>query len=593
MRRLCACGVLALTALLAPGVRAQEGAEIPQPLLAAMHGSDPVARWDAIAALARQGSAAVPGLVAALASPRERVRQAAAIALGRIGPAAKPAEAALLAALQDKDGDVREMAAQALGRTGADPATAVPALASRLWLPQPYVCGRVAETLAGLGADAVPELVRALAGADVEARRCASIALGRLGGKAREAVPALVGALRESDGNARWNAAIALGEIGEGAREAAPALLEVLSDRDEDVRWGAEWAIERVDPGALARAAEWEAVTAAVERLVPALMTELHVPGVSVALVRKGELAWSRSFGVVDAGRSERVTAETMFEACSMSKTVLATLAMKLVEQGRLDLDRPLCAYLDEQAVPAQPERCRITARMALSHTTGLPNWRPGGEERLGPLPVRFEPGSRFAYSGEGIYLLQRAVERIADEPLEVHAHRTLFAPMGLRRTSFVRAPGLERFLASGHGEDGGSKGTTRYLHANAAYSLYVSADDFARLISELLRPGREVPWSLSRGSVEAMLGRQVALDTRDPIERPGRARGLRAFWGLGWGVNATAEGDIAYHSGANSSGFRCYSQLSPSRGTGIVIMTNGMGGGELWTRVVAAIGHL
>ncbi|MFZ4514304.1 MAG: hypothetical protein ACOYNX_11800, partial [Geothrix sp.] len=64
-------------------------------------------------------------------------------------------------------------------------------------------------------------------------------------------------------------------------------------------------------------------------------------------------------------------------------------------------------------------------------------------------------------------------------------------------------------------------------------------------------------------------------------------------FWGLGWSLNATEQGDIAHHSGSNSTGFRCFSQFSPSRGTGLVILTNSTQGGELWTRVVASIGDL
>jgi CubicO group peptidase (beta-lactamase class C family) len=89
------------------------------------------------------------------------------------------------------------------------------------------------------------------------------------------------------------------------------------------------------------------------------------------------------------------------------------------------------------------------------------------------------------------------------------------------------------------------------------------------------------------------MLRHQVRAEARDPIERPGRARGREVFWGLGWGLNTTAEGDVVYHSGANRTGFRSYCQFSPERGTGIVILTNGLGGGELWTRLIAAVGDL
>ena len=64
-------------------------------------------------------------------------------------------------------------------------------------------------------------------------------------------------------------------------------------------------------------------------------------------------------------------------------------------------------------------------------------------------------------------------------------------------------------------------------------------------------------------------------------------------FWGLGWSLNATGQGDIAHHGGSNRTGFRCFSQFSPTRGSGLVILTNGSQGGDLWTRVVASIGDL
>ncbi len=266
---------------------------------------------------------------------------------------------------------------------------------------------------------------------------------------------------------------------------------------------------------------------------------------------------------------------------------------MKLVEQGKLDLDRPLAEILPEDDPPDQPEKRLITARMVLSHTTGLPNWRKGDEERGGPLPVKSRPGSRFGYSGEGMFYLQRVVEHITGEPLDVYARRTLSTPLGLRHMSYVWTPEIDPALASGHDESGKFRMKTKYVHPNAAYSLYTSALDYAAILLEMMKADRSAACSLSRASVEAMLGHQVALDARDPIERPASARGVAVFWGLGWSINATPAGDIVHHSGSNRSGFRCFSQFSPGKGSGIVIMTNGTNGGDLWTRLISEVGDL
>ena len=132
---------------------------------------------------------------------------------------------------------------------------------------------------------------------------------------------------------------------------------------------------------------------------------------------------------------------------------------------------------------------------------------------------------------------------------------------------------------------------TSKYLHPNAAYSLYTTAGDYARLLVEVLEAEQGRSTLLSQQDAREMLRHQVSVSSRDPIERPGAAQGRAVRWGLGWSLNETAQGDIAHHSGANQTGFRCFSQFSPSRGTGIVILTNGLGGGELWTRVIAAFG--
>jgi len=147
--------------------------------------------------------------------------------------------------------------------------------------------------------------------------------------------------------------------------------------------------------------------------------------------------------------------------------------------------------------------------------------------------------------------------------------------------------------LAAGHDTDGAFLQKTKYSHANTAYTLYTTAEEYALFLNEIMRTDRSAAHSLSRPSIEAMLSHHVRVDVREPIERPGKAKGLEVWWGLGWSINTTGEGDIVHHSGANRSGFRCFSQFSPSRGSGIVIMTNGLGGGDLWTRLICAVGDL
>jgi len=475
----------------------------------------------------------------------------------------------------------------------------VAALIHTLADADPYRRGAAAVALGDIGVAAVPALTQSLADARPEVRLSAAITLGRIGPPARPALPALLRALADPSARLRQAAAVAVGELGAApvgdtlAAAVPAALTDLLSDADEAVRHAATQALQQAAPGARAQPPTLEALLATLDRLVPALMAELHVPGVAVALIHKRQPSASRAYGVRSEVSREPVDAYTVFEAASMSKPVLALLAMQLVDQQRLALDRPLLDYGAERLVPDLADKRLVTARMALSHTSGYPNWRPGGEEVEGPLPLLFKPGARFAYSGEGIFYLQRRMEHITGLPLDPMAAQMLFGPLGLAHTGFGWTPALGRQQASGHKDDGTLLTTSKYLHPNAAYSLYTTAGDYARLLAELMRAEQGASTLLSQQAAREMLRPQVPVGSREPIQRPGAALGLAVSWGLGWSLNHTAAGDIAHHSGANSTGFRSFSQFSPTRGSGIVILTNGTQGDALWTRLMAAIGDL
>jgi CubicO group peptidase (beta-lactamase class C family) len=344
----------------------------------------------------------------------------------------------------------------------------------------------------------------------------------------------------------------------------------------------------------------WISARDTLQSLLPALLQQLKVPGVAVVLVQDGRTVWSAEYGLREQGDPQSsVSADTVFEAASMSKPVFAYLVMQQVQAGRLDLDIPLDRYL--QAPPEQFEaptgwQERITARMLLDHTAGLPNWRASGDEHRGSLAMLSEPGQTFHYSGEGYFYLQRVLEQLSGEPLEALAAHSLFEPLGMAHTSFVMTPALAALRARGHDEAGRPLPYSSYPQANAAYSLQTTASDYARFIAELLKPERSAAHLLNAALLQEMLSHQVRATGREPIVRPGAARSDPAqpvFWGLGWGINTSSQGDIVYHSGSNSSGFRCYSQFSPSRRSALVLMSNGLAGNLLWQRVAAAIGDL
>lgn len=485
----------------------------------------------------------------------------------------------------------RREAIAVLGAAGVRSAAAVQGLITVLRDENQYLVGDAAAALAQCGKNSVAALSSALKDTSEQVRWGASVALSKMGPAAAGAVPSILRALDSNSNRVRWCLLITLGEIGPSARPFYNTIQPLLYHDDADIRWGAVYALRHIDRERFDAPRSMESVTAVFEERLPALMKELNIPGVSVALIRNGAVAWTKGYGIKDVRTGEPVTNRTMFEACSMTKPLFAYIVMKLVEEKRLDLDRPLAGYLNERFISLKDEKNTITARMVLTHTSGLPNWRNGYEENDGPLPMYFTPGSRFNYSGEGIFYLQRVVEKITGEPLDRYARKTFFAPLGMERIDFGWSAEQDTFISAGHDASGNYKLKTRYEHPNAAYSLYTSAEEYASFLCRILRPDDSRPELLSKESVAEMIHRQVTVSVREPMDRPGAATGIAVHWGLGWGINETLTGDIIYHSGANQSGFRCYAQFHRVGGTGIVIMTNGINGSELWQRLIRRIG--
>ncbi|NWF88773.1 MAG: serine hydrolase, partial [Ignavibacteriaceae bacterium] len=283
-----------------------------------------------------------------------------------------------------------------------------------------WINGEAINKLAEIGEPAIDELLISLQDKNENVRWCSAIALEKISPLGKQSIPFLIKALKYDNANVRWCSALALGKYKSDANLAIPDLQKLLYDEDYDVRWAAYISLSKIDKNSLNISYEISDVIKKLEYLTPQLMNELSVPGVSISIIQKNKIAFSKSFGVADANTEIQVDDKTMFEACSMSKPVFAYIVLQLVQEGKLDLDKPLYNYMPEKFVSEDEDYPKqITARMILTHTSGLPNWRKGGEERENPLPIYFKPGTKFHYSGEGFYYLQRVVERITNQTLQ------------------------------------------------------------------------------------------------------------------------------------------------------------------------------
>ena len=154
-------------------------------------------------------------------------------------------------------------------------------------------------------------------------------------------------------------------------------------------------------------------LAADLDTFVPAGLARAGVPGVSLAVVRDGEILFAAGYGVSDVLTRKPVTRRTVFEVASNSKPVAAYAALKLVEAGALELDTALAGFLQQPFLPPSPERERMTLRHVLSHSSGLSNLGVGV---FTDRRVWFAPGDHFSYSGHGYGYLGRALEEVTGE---------------------------------------------------------------------------------------------------------------------------------------------------------------------------------
>ncbi len=307
------------------------------------------------------------------------------------------------------------------------------------------------------------------------------------------------------------------------------------------------------------------AVTADLQKSIPSLMAKARIPGLQIALVRDGRVAWHRSFGVRDARSGEAVTDETIFEAASLTKPFFAYYAMKLVDQGVLSLDRPLTQYLPVEKIveilghPLDEKGFhrewleKVTARHVLSHSSGFPHGE-GGK----PYPLFFEPGTKWKYSADGYFFLQRVIEHLRGDTLDRLMQREVLDPLGMTRSAMIWKTDYEAAMASGHGLLGSPEAFRKRTKAHAGASLYTTAEDYAKFLCAVLN-GQ----GLGSDLMKEMITSQIDMD---------KPKGLG--WSLGFGTQTDVNGLSLWQWGDYGI-FRNYVIGYPEGKTGLVYLTN------------------
>ncbi|MFC6997827.1 serine hydrolase domain-containing protein [Rufibacter roseus] len=336
-----------------------------------------------------------------------------------------------------------------------------------------------------------------------------------------------------------------------------------------------------------------------IDSTILQLMDKADVTGLALTIINNNKIGYTKAYGFKNNTTKALLDTSTVLYGASFSKAVFAYLSLLLVQEGLLDLDKPLYQYLDKPLTQYEnymelsgDDRWKlITARMCLSHTTGFPNWRflnakTGEFDSDGKLAIYFTPGTRYAYSGEGFALLQLAIEKITGRGLDELAEEKVFKPLGMRRTSYVWQPHFENNYAMGHDETETLLGKKKRKKAGGAGSLETTVADYSRFIENIMQGN-----GLNRRTRKMMLTPQIQIHSKYQFptiteETTSDNKAIKLSYGLGWGLLSSKFGKAFFKEG-HDEGWQHYNINFIDKGISIIIMTNSSNGEKIFKEVL------
>jgi serine beta-lactamase-like protein LACTB, mitochondrial len=322
-----------------------------------------------------------------------------------------------------------------------------------------------------------------------------------------------------------------------------------------------------------------------IETAISRFMAANSVPGVSVAVVENGAEEWSAGFGTADLENFVPATPHTLYRLASISKSLTATAALLLWQQGKLDLDLPIQKYCPAFPQPASPQKDTvITTRELLGHLAGIRHYKSGSQADAengntkhfsNPIqagidffkndPLVSKPGTEFHYSTQGFTLVGCAIEGASGENYVDYVRQNILVPAGMTHTvaddRFAIVPFRTRFYSK---DDSGAITNADFL--DSSYKIpgggwLSSADDMAQF------------------EVAMLNDRLVSRATRDlmwtPLKLPD---GKETGYALGWGTGMSPGMFTVGHDGGQQGTSTSF-KIVPERRAGVVVLINLDGG--------------
>lgn len=324
-------------------------------------------------------------------------------------------------------------------------------------------------------------------------------------------------------------------------------------------------------------------------------MAFYNVPGVSIAVIADGKIAWAKGYGVLEAGKPQAINPNTIFQAGSISKPVAGIAALRMVEQGRLSLDAPINDALKSWKIPDNEftAMAPVTLRQIMSHGAGLtvhgfPGYAAGkpvptvqqvldGAPPANTAAVRVDkkPGASWRYSGGGYTVMQLAMTEVAGKDFVTLTDELALKPMGMARSTYlnpVPAANLAN-AARAHTREGVAvPGHSHTYPEMAAASLWSTPSDLARMGLAVV--------DAARGTSGAIL---VPDMTKQMLTKQ------MGTYGLGFSLAEPGDGQVFSHSGVDEGFEAAFFTYTDGHG-GAAIMTNAQGGSALAREIMASL---
>ncbi|MEO8025690.1 MAG: serine hydrolase domain-containing protein [Bryobacteraceae bacterium] len=318
-----------------------------------------------------------------------------------------------------------------------------------------------------------------------------------------------------------------------------------------------------------------------LEHLCTEELTRTAIPGIAVAVIEGGGVAFAKGFGVASIEAVAPVTADHLFRIGSTTKAFVATAVLRLAEQRKLNLDDPVGKYI--HGLP--PGIARATIEQALTHRAGLIEWGesfgPHDDEALARTIAAWTPETQFTNAGEIVsytnlsYLLAgRVIEVVAAKPFADAMEELVFKPLGMERTTFRPTLAMTYPLAQGHvAREGNTVIVGRPAADHAGYwpggSIFTSANEFVRFAVALLNKG------VVRGKQSISADVIAKLTTR---REPYPSATGTEYYGYGLATSLSSQTPILAHGGFRN-GYTSEMLLAPERGIGVIVLGNRSGG--------------